>query len=288
MNRLRKLIVNIVAVLMVVASCFTLTACKEDIKTVELKVSVYNYAESVADFEEVTLTIDLYRHLAPNTVDTVIKYIKEGYYNDAIFYKHANHTNQIMLGDLKQDSEGNIVQNAIKPQIKGEFEHGGTSGSNLTPKKGSIGLWRNWYAYDDSYQASNDAMHSGRSIWFMPTQTSTSSLSGYSGWFCIFAQFDVNSQAYALIENAIKEHTEDYVVYYTGEWDESKADANYGLTYNCVPAGDFEEDDIEDLFVADESKAHYTCYNYYTVKLPVREDASNNSIAAKVISAKVK
>ena len=76
MKRFSKILVNILAAIMVVVSCSFLVAC-EDIKVLEVKVNVYNTTDKV--MEEKTLTVDLYRHLAPTTVDTIAKYAEEGY-----------------------------------------------------------------------------------------------------------------------------------------------------------------------------------------------------------------
>ena len=65
----------------------------------------------------------------------------------------------------------------------------------------------------------------------------------------------------------------EYVIYYTGE---------YGnLTFHCVPADEFVEDDIDDLFKAEG--AQLMSYNHYTVRVPMHE----NEVAAKVVSAKI-
>lgn len=289
MNSIKKILVNIIALMLVVVSCFAMTACTgEDIVQVELTISVYNYGEDLEDetddegVETVKLNVDLYRHLAPNTVKQILNYIKAGYYNETVFYKidggENNFPGQIMLGDLKADANG-VTQNDIMPTIKGEFEHGGVTGSNLTAKKGSIGLWRNWYGWNDqSYDVSNDSMHTGRATWFMPTKTQ----SDYNGWFCIFAQFDTSSDAYELIETALDENKEEYVIYYTGEYTADNNNNN-GLTFNCVPADEYDVEAIDGLFEAEDDQL--TCYNPYTVQIPV--DAKGN-VTAKVTSVKVK
>ncbi len=296
MNSIKKILVNIIALMLVVVSCFAMTACTgEDIVQVELTISVYNYGEDLEDetddegVETVKLNVDLYRHLAPNTVKQILNYIKAGYYNDTVFYKidgednlMQEHPNQIMLGDLKLDG-AQIVQNDIMPTIKGEFEHGGVTGSNLTAKKGSIGLWRNWYGWNDqSYDVSNDSMHTGRATWFMPTITQ----SDYNGWFCIFAQFDTSSEAYELIETALTQNKEEYVIYYTGEYDKNGVDNNNGLTFNYVPADEYDAEAIDGLFEADDDQL--TCYNPYTVQIPVYEDNTGTYVTAKVTSVRVK
>lgn len=293
MKRLEKLLVNVVAILLIVVSCFGLSACKEDIRTLELTISVYNYETD--ETETATLTVDLYAHLAPKTVSQIEKYAKDGYYNNTVFYKITtegkNYPNQIMLGDLKQNDLGDIVLNDIKPEIKGEFERGGTSGSNLTVKRGSIGLWRSWYEYDGSYNVSSTAMNSGRATWFIPTSTSNTALTSYNQWFCVFAQFDLSGEnlgALELITDAINEYTVDYVICYTGEYDADNKDEGYGLTAHCIPADDFDQATFEaengKIFEAEGEQL--VCYNKSTVSIPAIEDAGE--ITAKVTSVKIK
>ena len=289
MKKFSKVFINLLAVLMVILSCFSLTACKEDIKKVVVNISVYNYTEEdgeVAGFENLSLEVDMYRHLAPNTVDTIMGYIKDGYYNDTVFYQvDSSLPHQIMLGDYKLNANAPIA-NAIKPQIEGEFEHGGTTGSNLKVKKGAIGLWRTWTAFEDKYNQHNETLHSGRSNWFFPTNVSESTLNGYNGYFCVFAQIDLsnsaNSNALTLIAEALNKNTTKYVVYYTGEYDSTKVNENFGLTQHIVPEEDFVDSD--DIFVA--TKEQRECYNKHVIKLPTL--AEGGSITAKVTSIEVK
>ena len=291
MKRFKRIIVNIMALLLVVVSCAGLTACNKDIRTMTLTISVYNYDEDAPKFETVKLTVDLYGHLAHKTVDTIQKYVNSGYYNDAVFYELATTGNsfkgQVMLGDVL-DVDGVLELNAVKPEIDGEFERGGVTGSNLKAKKGSIGLYRSWYeGNNEGYAVSNAAMHSGRATWFVPT--SDSGLSSYEEWFCVFAQINLNNsknaKALELITQAVEEYTVDYVIYYTGTYDETKADENYGLTAHIVEQELFEMYE-DDAFVAEG--AQLVCYNAQTVKIPVVDGNLSDGVAVKIVSAKVK
>ena len=289
MKRFKKLMVNVVAVLLVVASCFGLSACKEDIRTLEISISVYNYETDA--METAKLKVDLYGHLAPETVDAIEKYAKDGYYNNNVFYKLEDYSNQIMLGDLKQNADGNIMHNDIKPEIKGEFERGGTVGSNLTAKKGSIGLWRSWYDYDNGFSTNSTAMNSGRATWFIPTAEKDTTLSSYNQWFCVFAQFDLsgeNLETFELIKSAISENTVEYVICYTGKYDANKKDQNYGLTAHCVVAEGFNENAFEtengEIFEAKGEQLE--CFNMHSVYVPMVEDG--DTVSAKITSIKIK
>ncbi len=302
MKRFVKIFVNILAVAMLAGACLGLTGCGEDIRKLEVTVSVYDADEG--DAVEKKLTIDLYRHLAPETVDAVLEYINAGYYNDTFFYEISDYSSQIMVGDLKFSADKEIEQvlfnGAIPPAIEGEFERGGTTGSNLTNKEGSIGLWRTWTATDDA-TASNGfdtstSVNTGRATWFMPT----ADLSSYDKWFCVFAQVDLededNKETWELIKTALAFDTETlystYTVYYTGEYDATEADANYGLTFN-VYEGDKEEFDEQvengDIDAFEAEGGEYVAYNAYEIKVPLvnKGNSSKQAAGARIVSVAV-
>lgn len=288
MKRLFRVFVCIITALTLSVMCMGLFACKkEDIRQAEVKVSVYDTANS--EFKTLTMTVDLYRHLAPKTCDAIIKYIKEGYYNNTLVYKFASaYNNQIMVGDYLY-SEGKVIKNAVKPQIEGEFTYGGTQGSNLVNKKGSVGLWRSYYACDttDMYKTSSVAMNSGRSTWYMPDNNAITS---YDGYFCVFAQIDTSVSANETALSLMKElfnyssYYTTYEVYYTGTYDKTKADEDFGLTFHVVESADFNEEEIEDLFVAEGQQL--VSYNHHSIKVPNVDE--NNKCYAEIVSVKMK
>ena len=278
MKRFLKVLVNLLAVIMLATTCMGLVGCYEDIRRVELTVQVYNYdASGYYDQEETKLTVKFFRHLAPKTVDTMLSYIKDGYYDNAIFYTPKSELNRVMMGDLAMNDDGEIVQKEIMPTIEGEFKHGGTIGSNLGVINGNIGLWRTWKASDGTYKTSADA-HTGRATWFIPTKE----LSGYQDWFCMFAVIDVNDQANAITWDRIKDacmkdaNTEEYTVYYTGTYDKNSGENN-GLTFNCERKDNVNLSSVKDLFSAKDDQ--YVCYNSYNILV------SQN--VCKIVSAKV-
>ncbi len=292
MKKLKKLLSLFIASALLIVSCFSMAGCSEDITQIKLNLSVYNYEQTEEEvdvgFEDVTLTIDLYGHFAPKTVENITKYVKQGYYNNTVFYKQTTFTNQVMLGDFLVDGASIKAQEKIMPQVKGEFERGGVSGSNLLAKKGSVGLWRTWYAYDGSYDTSNATMNSGRATWFIPVSDSDAALSGYNGWFCIFAQIDMenedNAHAIDLISKSLSSgKVEQYIVYYTGKYDANQPDNNHGLTKHVVKASDFVES--TSIFTAEGSQE--VCYNKHTINVPVVEVEGETAIAAKVVSASI-
>lgn len=299
MKKISKIFVNLIAGIMLVLSCFSLVGCA-DIVTLEVKLSVYDYDEEVwYDEDDITMTIDLYRHLAPTTVDTILSYVNDNYYDNLVFYTmpYAGY-NAIMVGDYKM--QGNtLVKLAQKPALEdAEFEHGMTKGSNLVNARGSVGLWRTWFAQDASgnqYRATN-GMDTGRATWFLPTTAVTN----YDGYFCVFGQMDMddeaNATALSAIEQALKNEAngEDYVVYYTdGEnYTADNAVENNGLTFNYKTDDDFESaygktptvKTLEDNGIFVPENDQYICYEYHTVRIAMK----NGVPGAMIKSIKVK
>ena len=288
MKRFIKILVNALAVVMLGVCAFSFTAC-QDMKTIEVNTKVYNTTNS--EFKERTLTIDLYRHLAPKTVDAVLSAIEKGYYDNAFFYiDNSIEEPQIMIGQYKY-VDGQIVQNDVEmPTIKGEFANNGVIGSNLQSKRGSIGLWRSWYA-NGSYKVSNDARNSGSANWYIPT----AGLNDYFGNFAVFGTYNLDNEENTDIISDISSLTnvsiatqyyENYVVFFTGEYQETGK--NNGLTFHCVPLSDFTESDYEDIFKAEGNQL--VCYNMHTITVPFanKDNASLKTVGAIITSINVK
>ena len=283
MNRLKKLFINAVAILLALVCMFGLTACGEDIREYDIKIELYNFEDE--EFEDYTFEIELYRHLAPKTVDAISKYLSEGYYNNTVFYKLSDHNNQIMIGDLKYDPSLNenegFYLNDKKPTIQGEFTYGGTTGSNLINEKGSIGLWRTWSAQDSNYNQGSTGMNTGSATWFMPTYQ----ISTYNDYFCVFGKFDVddkeNDEMFTALTKLFSSTTyyQTYTVYFTGDYGTN----GEGLTFHCVKTEKFNKDGIDNLFEAGENSKEYVCYNPYEIKVPIN---GAGEISARIVSAK--
>ncbi len=286
--KIKKIFINIIAVMMMLISAFTFTAC-EDIVTLEVKFQAYDYQnEKMYEDGEITLTIDLYRHLAPETVESVLSNVNKGFYNDAVVYKFKTaNTNQYMIGDLKYTEDGNIIQ-TVAPEIKGEFESNGVVGSNLQYNKGSVGIWRSYYACDAGMSVSSEARNSGRATWVLPTQLS----SMYQNDVCIFGKMDLTDETIQKVYDtfeAIFSESERYVeyqIYYTGTYDESKPNENYGLTFNITLADDFDADEVEDLFKTDSNSQHLKIYDSHVIQVPVRLRDGMQSLKLASISVK--
>ena len=281
MIKIKKLFTLAIAVLMAVVCTVSFTGCTK-IKKMQLTLSVYDYDNH--KFVEQTMDIDLYAHLAPKTVEAIMSYVKGGYYDNAVLYKMGGYASQIMVGDYDYDGQ-TLSQKEQKPTITGEFTYGGVKyegGSPLKAKNGSIGLWRSWYEQDGSHRG-RSATNSGSATMFMPTQD----LSEYDGYFCIFAQIDLEDSKTEKAFKAIKavfdaeDASDIYTVYYTGEYD-STATLNHGLTFNYMDAENFDADDIEGLFEAEDNQL--VCYNYHNVTIPVAQGQP----AVKIVSAKIK
>ena len=256
MKKFIKKIVNALAVIMVCVFCFSFVACGEDLKRVEVTFSIYNASEE--KLEDKTLSIDLYRHLAPKTVDSILENINNGYYEGTVPYFFGDAQNAIMLGDLKFNN-GLFEQNTFVKTIEGEFDIGGTVGSNLKSKPGSIGIWRTWGV--DEQETSSNSAHTGRATWYIPT----SEMSGFNGNFCVFAQFELtdedNKETYNLISQYLKDSslTQNYAIYFTGEYNQDNNVKNNGLEFHCLRLEDYEN--MSDKSAIFEPKGlQYQCY----------------------------
>ncbi|MCQ2387467.1 MAG: peptidylprolyl isomerase [Clostridia bacterium] len=276
MKRLIKKVSCLVIALLMCFATISFAGC-EKIKKLEVKV--------LANNAEYTMEVQLYCHLAPKTCEKIIEYAEAGYYNEALIYKLASYSSQLMVGDLKLDSDSNVIQE-IKPEIKGEFEKNGVVGSDLVAKKGSVGLWRTWQVADSSTTfKANSSYDTGRATMFIPT----SDLSSYNGYFCNFAVIDLENSAnlraldaLSAVFNAVTNYRE-YTVYYTGDYDANKADENYGLKFNIMLTDEYseykktEEYGEANVFTAEGNQL--ACYNEYKVNI------SNNT---KIVTVKVK
>ncbi len=277
MKRFLKLFVNALAVAMLMVASLGLIACAEDEKTVtvELDLAIYNTAENTY-YDETTLTVTLYSEYAPKTVESIVSYIKDGYYDDAIFY--GLDSNKIMVGDLKMNESGEIYQNAVKPTIAPEFEGGVhfVEDSDLKASEGSIGLYRDWFVRNG--HKDNTSVDTGRATWFMPT----ADISDYNGWFCIFASIDMedetNKQTMEYLKSAVIDNADTYEVYYTGEYDAEKDAENNGLTFNC------EEEVPSSVTVFEPKGEQYASYKQHQIKVA---KGASNTCGAKIVSAKI-
>lgn len=286
MKRFLKVIVNLIAVALLVVSTLGLFAC-EDLVTMEIKFNVYDTSSS--QMTEKTVSAKLYRHLAGDTVDAIAKLAKDGYYNDAVFYKSnaTDSSNNIFFGDLKF-VDGEIVED-VKPFLKNsngdlisEFEAGGVKGSDLLNIDGYLGLWRTWKS---SYSVSN-SLGTGNGVLYIPTSSNTS----LDGYFCVFGKLDLDnedvSNAYSSLKAVLSssQYYVNYTVYYTGEYDETKQ--NCGLTFHAEKTDDFNlREDVDELGIFEpKTGKEYQKYAQHTINLPFY----NGQVCASIKSVTIK
>lgn len=289
MKRFIKTLCLMLSIAMLSVTALSLAAC-EDIKKVEITVSVYDISNSKQ--VEKTFTVDFYRHLADDTTDAILSYVKEGYYDGLPFYKFASaNTSQIMLGDIKLDGNAVKLHDAdYVKNIDGEFNAAGVVGSDLKNVEGSLGLWRTWFESGAYNKNSDAAFNSGRATLYMPT----SEITGYDGYFCVFGKIDLEDtdtkEAFALIKAVLanSDYYTSYTVYYTGEYGIS----GETLEYHCEPTEDYKEKTEDETFANNVFKAkgeQFVCFNSKEICVPIATVGGiENSITAKIVSAKVK
>lgn len=296
MKRLiKKIMVSALAVMMV-CSCFFFTGCR-DVKKLEITVSVRVEEDGLYKLEEQKLTIDLYRHLADKTVDAIMEYANSGYYNGTFFYQtirfndDTTHNTKLLIGDLRFDeTTGTIVKNAAKPNIEGQFTHGGTVGSDLMNVEGSVGLWRTWNA-NDSYSSYNST-NTGSATLYFPT----GDITAYNDCFCVFGKFDVesdgNKDAWANIKTSCSDadYYDEYVIYYTGEYSDAADAVDNGLTFHCVTKAEYDsmsEEQLEEVFKAEGAQS--VAYNSCTIRVPMYQETNTSRAVAtsKIVSIRV-
>ena len=285
MKRFVKALCLMLCVAMTAVTCLSLVAC-ENIKKLEVKVSVYDIGNSKQ--VEKTITVKLYRHLAPDTVDAILTYAKEGFYDGLPFYKLNDYSSQIMAGDYEFTDGALKLYNAeYVKSTEGEFEKAGTVGSNLKNAEGYIGLWRTWEASSSYNKNSDAAFNSGKATVYMPT----ADISGYDGNFCVFGMIDledeITSETVSLVKAVFgdSDNTVSYTVYYTGEYGEQ----GEKLEYHCELTTDFDEKMEDDDFSDSVFKAEgtqFVCFNSRKITVPV--NSSTNQITAQIVSVKVK
>ena len=274
---------------------FSLTACS-DMKKIELQVSVYDTANNKQ--LEKSISVDLYRHLAKETVDTIIDYVNKGYYDNKPFYLYdgalQNKNQGITFGDYKLDSSFNVVKDDYDfiKTIRGQFEYNGTIGSDLYHTDGAIGIWRNW-TVQNGYESTDDTMNSARAELYI----SKSSVSSLDGYFCVFAKIDLdnteNSETWNLIKNVFSNTTyySEYVVYYTGDYNEDLP--NCGLTFHCIEDDEFIErydstnKTVDGLKVFTPEGTQIEQYKQHSIYMPVYDNGNTKTVSAKIVSAKV-
>lgn len=297
MKRFIKTLCLLLTMVFAIGFTGTLTAC-EDIKQLEVNISVYNTENSQQ--VETTLTIDLYRHLAPDTVDKIIEYANKGYYNDTVFYKNAMYTN-VLVGNYKVvDKE--LVRNQADyvTNVNGEFTANGLKmDGDFKFGEGMIGMWRDWQATGD-YKNNNDAaFNSGSATWFITTETKAD----YDGYFCAFGKIETpvgstNETAFRLLKSITSSSTNytNFTIYYTGDVTvKEDGSIDYStLTYHQMLTSEFnekynvDENTIDGEVVFEAEGLEFASYNKQTLQLPVAVAGNKiTAVYAKIVSVNV-
>ena len=255
---MKRFFTTLIAVLMLAIVCVSFTAC-EDIKTIKVSIDVYQ-GQSVATPKTYEIEIDLYRHLAPQTVDHIENLVNSGYYENTIVYKNGTEsTEQLMLGDYVYNANGanglKFSKNTkTKTYVKGEFEKAGVTGSDLLNEKYTVGLWRTFDANLSNFNGSatkldvDSVYNSGSATLYMPTST----LTNYNGYFTVFGKIteETSKENFDEVVSALStsDYFESYTIYWTGDKDNLTEHIMLTQTFNELK----EEGAIADLFDPNE------------------------------------
>lgn len=261
---MKKFFIAFLTLIVATVSAFSFTAC-EKIGKLEFVISVYDVDE--AKMVDKTLTYNLHYSLAPNATAKIKELVKEGYFNDCVFYKQSTSngistSSQLFFGGLNRKN-GKITQNDPIAIADADFANNGTYGTNLTNSVGYIGLWRTWNV-KQSYSTSG--FQNSYSTMYMPT----SSISSYDDYFCVFAEYSTSDDL-ALIQSiadllGTDDYVTEYVCYYTAD-DELKFNKDTGALESGTPVWNittselYNEGKPVDVYENDD----YTQYNEYTV-----------------------
>ena len=134
----------------------------------------------IADYG--TVKMELYPHMAPNTVRNFIKLINEGYYNGLTFHKVKE--NLIQGGDESGDGTGTTTYS-----IEGEFSENGFKDNTLSFERGTLGLARQdftiMYYYTGDANYLTQGYNSGCAQFFITAENCKEQFDGY---YCAFGK----------------------------------------------------------------------------------------------------
>lgn len=261
---MKKFFIAFLTLIVATVSAFSFTAC-EKIGKLEFVISVYDVDE--AKMVDKTLTYNLHYSLAPNATAKIKELVKDGYFNDCVFYKQSTSngistSSQLFFGGLKWEN-GEITQNDPVAIADADFANNGTYGSNLTNSVGYIGLWRTWNV-KQSYSTSG--FQNSYSTMYMPT----SSIGSYDDYFCVFAKYSTSDDL-ALIQSIANllgtdDYVTEYVCYYTAD-DELKFNKDIGALESGTPVWNITTSELYNEAKPDGvyQNDDYTQYNEYTV-----------------------
>ena len=250
---MNKIIKMILACVLAVAFVLPLTAC-EKITKLKIELSIYDTTEE--EMQDVTLTFDLYAHLAETAVGEIKTNVKNGVYNDLVFYKQSKYngtsiSTQMMYGDYKI-VDGKLVQNEMPMVSKDVETRQNTTGSNLTAERGAIGFWRVWDG-TNSYSDSVDFEKSSATL-FIPL----SDINAYNAYFSLLGKF-ASEDDMAIIDQMSTlfgaDYNTEYTCYYLCDEDGRLVKENGEPVWKSVLTEDFEdfsEEQLENVYAVEK------------------------------------
>lgn len=281
---MKKFITTLLVLITAVVACCSFTACstKEETVTAEVKITVYKGTDAS---EEVTLKYNLYKNLAPKSVAQIVDLAKSGYYNGMFLYEAGNQDGSTLygtktLGEVKY-ADGKVTLAEEVNYIAGEFPLGGTTGSNLTTKIGSVCLWH-WAeantsgSLSDSHFSMGEYDTSSAGMLIFPTKTGlfkdqdngayTVSIAGYVdddslSAFKLLAGLTVDDETYDNWDSYDTYH----IFYEVGE--------DNTLTKKLLTAEEYEDYDKDNIYDPTDKDAviegyEISKYQHRTVKAP--------------------
>lgn len=267
---MKKLFIKMLTALVAVIMVFSLTGCDKVVK-LQFTLSVYDVDKS--SMVDKTITYSMYENLAPVAVKEVKRLVKDGYYDNAIFYKQSTASgtsvgSQMFFGGLNRN--GGVITQAEKVAIpRADFKQNGTDGTNLTNKEGYLGLWRTW---DTTKTFRTNGFENSYSTMYIPT----SDLSSYDGYFCVFAKYaseddlSVLQMIKSLLGNS--EYTTEYTCWFECDSDGRLVTENEAPVWHITATEDFDDVDANTVYTSDKdpdqnTAAKDTAYDKYTVTL---------------------
>ncbi len=276
---MKKFITKLLVLVTAVVCCCSFAACKttEPTSVATVKVTVYKGAGAS---EEVTLKFDLYKKLAPKSVEKITAAANSGYYDNMFFYEAAtkagsSFTGVKAFGEVKYvngkvtltgaDENGEIVVDNQDVEnnryIPGEFANGGTVGSDKEAKIGSVLVWH-WGEANESGTLSQSQFNTGYEntsdfgMLMIPTVSgqfkdtengsTTVTVAGdvqddYKDALRLILGLTVDSESY---DNYDSENMETYHIFYSLE---TAADGIKTLVKKLLTADEYEDLTQEDL-----------------------------------------
>ena len=220
---MKKLFTAIIVAVMLAVCVMPFTACDKIVKlNFEIEyLKINEEDEGLNETVTETLTFDIYEHLAPKAVSAIREQIKNGKFENVVFYREQEDPAKLNVGGYKL-VDGNYVARENLYIADAEFEKNGTIGSELKVEYGSICLWREFE--DGNYNVNSPDVQKTVDTFFMPTADN----SDYDGWFCVLGKTEDTEMLSAL--SLLLSNSEYYTTYFffnDGEADVQMSEEDY-------------------------------------------------------------